>query len=122
MKLLETKVVTKQRKTLALVALLGCCAAGVAAVPSQQLESSVETSANLVSLPADIRGNLQVRACAQCDLLSFRLDANVQLVAGGKVQTLPLFRSLLANMGQQPLTIHYRVKDSIVTRISALIR
>jgi hypothetical protein len=85
--------------------------------PITVMEASVETSANLVHLPATLAGTIQVLDCPQCRLQSLQLDSGSQFFLNFQEISLEQFSTAALNAAGKPLTIHYRLSDSIVTRV-----
>jgi hypothetical protein len=105
-----------------LVAFLGAVllAAAGAPAPAQRppvtvLEGSVETSADQVVFPSSLAGKIDVRGGQ-----SLQLGPDTQFVAGGKVVSLQAMAAYASGAGSTPLTIHYRLKDSVVSRVMIL--
>jgi hypothetical protein len=85
--------------------------------PITVMEASVETSANLVHLPSSLAGTIQVTGCPQCRLQSLQLDASSQFFLNFQEISLEQFSTAALSGQGNPLTIHYRLSDSIVTRV-----
>ncbi len=94
-------------------------AAGTAALaqrpPITVIEGSVETSADQVIFPATLVGKIDIRGGQ-----SLQLGPDSQFVAGGKVVGLQEMTAYARGAGSTPLSIHYRLKDSIVSRVMIL--
>jgi hypothetical protein len=85
--------------------------------PITVTEASVETSANLVHLPPTLAGTIQVLGCPQCRLQSLQLGPDSRFFLNGQeISLVQLSTAALSGTGN-PLTIHYRLSDSIVTRV-----
>lgn len=102
-----------------LVAFLGAVmlAAAAAPAPAQRppitvIEGSVETSADQVLLPSTLAGKVSVRGGG-----SLQLGPESQFYAAGRLVSLPDMAAFLRGAGRAPMTIHYRLKDGIVSRI-----
>lgn len=107
-------------KTLrALVIAVALAGAGTLALaqrpPVTVLEGSVETSADQVIFPTTLAGKIDVRGGQ-----SLQLGPDTQFVAGGKVVSLQAMAAYASGAGSTPLTIHYRLKDSVVSRVMIL--
>ena len=90
--------------------------------PGTVLEGSVETTTEAVIFPGDTGGRLQVRNCSACALSIIPLDARTQfLLAGDDVGLRGLAQYALRNPGHA-LTIHYRLKDKVASRVTVLVR
>ncbi len=85
--------------------------------PITVMEASVETSANLVHLPSTATGTIQVLGCPQCRLQSLQLDPTSKFFMNGKEISLAQLSTAALSGEGKPLTIHYRLSDSIVTRV-----
>ena len=107
---------------LGVTALLAVSAANAQRPALRPLESSIETAANLLDLPTTTAGQLRVRACPDCSIRSFDLDRALLIQAVGKEMTLAQFSAYLAGAGSRPVTVHYRLSDSRVTRITAVVQ
>jgi hypothetical protein len=88
-----------------------------AGVPVVLQEGAVETTANELSLPSSEAGIITVRACATCSAQTFYFDKERQLIAGGKPLSLAQMTAALHAAGNASVTLHYRRKDQLVTRI-----
>jgi hypothetical protein len=85
--------------------------------PITVTEASVETSANMVHVPPTLAGTIQVLGCPLCRLQSLQLNADSKFFRNFKEITLEQFSTEALNGAGKPLTIHYRLSDSIVTRV-----
>jgi hypothetical protein len=85
--------------------------------PITVMEASVETSADQVHLPSSLAGTIQVLGCPQCRLQSLQLDSSSQFFMNFQEVSLVQFSTAALNAVGKPLTIHYRLSDSIVTRV-----
>lgn len=104
--------------TLAALALSAASTLAVAQHPPiTVVEASVETSANLVHLPSSLTGTIQLVGCPQCRLQSLQLDSNSQFFMNFQEVSLEQFSTAALSAQGKPLTIHYRLSDSIVTRV-----
>jgi hypothetical protein len=93
--------------------LAGACLPAVAQRPPVVLlEESIETTTDQVILPASSTGQVSLRTGR-----SLELDPDTQFIAAGKAVTLQEFVAFLRTVGTVPATIHYRLKDGIVSRI-----
>ena len=101
-----------------LVGLALAAASGIALAqrpPVTVIEGSVETNADQVIFPGSLAGKVDVR-----DGQSLQLGPDTQFVAAGKVLSLAEMTAYARGAGSAPLTIHYRLKDSVVSRIIIL--
>ena len=86
------------------------------------LEGSVETSTGMVIFPAESSGRLQVRDCGGCLLSTIQTDAGTRYILVGETVSLrDMAQFALRNPGLA-LTIHYRLKDSVASRVTVLSR
>jgi hypothetical protein len=104
--------------TLAALALSAASTLAIAQHPPiTVMEASVETSANLVHLPPTLAGTIQVLGCPQCRLQSLQLDSSSRFFMNFQEVSLEQFSTAALSGTGNPLTIHYRLSDSIVTRV-----
>jgi hypothetical protein len=114
--------------SLCLAALLALTASGVHAedayyknLPSGTvLEASVETSAGNVIFPGSTDGRLQVRDCAGCTHATIQLDGKTLFNLAGSTVSLREMADFATRNPAAALTIHYRLRDSIASRVSVL--
>jgi hypothetical protein len=88
--------------------------------PNTVIEGSVETTTDAVIFPASLDGRVQVRDCAGCLHSTLQLDKNTKCILAGRVVSL---RDMAVNAQQssaRPLTISYRLRDLVVSRIAVL--
>jgi hypothetical protein len=111
-------------KTLIATLLIAVAGAGGAVraqlPPATVIEGSVETTTDAVIFPSGLDGRLQVRGCEGCEHPTLQLDRNTQCILAGRVVSL---RDMAANAQQnsaRPLTISYRLRDLVVSRIVVL--
>jgi|SRR5882757_3976614 hypothetical protein len=106
--------------TSTLAALALCAASTIANAqhpPITVTEASVETSANLVHLPPTLAGTIQLLGCPQCRLQSLQLGSDSKFFLNFHEISLEQLSTEALNGAGKPLTIHYRLSDSIVTRV-----
>jgi hypothetical protein len=84
------------------------------------LEGSVETTAGMVIFPVSQDGRLQVRDCGNCGHAVVQLDARTQYNLLGQLVSLREMADYATRNPGVALTIHYRLKDSIASRVSVL--
>jgi hypothetical protein len=84
---------------------------------NQVLESSIETTADQVTMPTNQGGIVIARSCANCAIQSLRLAPDVELFLNGTKTDLYAFRNALGAATSTPLAIHYRLADSLISRI-----
>jgi hypothetical protein len=85
--------------------------------PATVMEASLETNGNAVRFPASSSGSVLVQGCPQCVEQSLRLDAHSQFFINGQAVTLAKLTSAALGATNKPLTIHFRLKDKVVTRV-----
>ena len=92
--------------------------------PVTPIEGSIESAANLLVVPSSNAGTLVVRGCPEdaCQIRSLTVDANTRYVAGKTDVTPAKFSSVLSAAGEKPVTVHYRLSDSKVTRVVIMAR
>jgi len=84
------------------------------------LEASVETSAGNVIFPASADGRVQVRDCGGCARATIQLDAKTLFNLAGATVSLREMADFATRNPTAALTIHYRLRDSIASRVSVL--
>jgi len=89
--------------------------------PVVLVEGAVETTANELSLPASEQGIITVRGCPTCSTQTFYFDKERQLMLNGRAVNLAQMTAALRAPGNVPVTLHYRVKDKLVTRIVMMV-
>ena len=90
--------------------------------PGTVLEGSVETSTEAVVFPSGLDGRLLVRSCEGCAHSNIQLDAQTQFTLAGQVVSLrDMAQYALRNPGHA-LTIHYRLSDTVASRVTVLVR
>jgi len=111
-------------KTLMAALLIAVAGAGGAVraqrPPATVIEGSVETTTDAVIFPSALDGRVQVRGCGGCEHSTLQLDRNTQCILAGRVVSL---REMAANAQQnsaRSLTISYRLRDLVVSRIVVL--
>jgi len=100
-----------------LLALAGASSSHAGGIPTVLIEGAVETTANELSLPAAEAGIITVRACPTCSTQTFYFGKERQLFLDGKLVSLAQMSAALRIAGDAPVTLHYRRKDQVVTRI-----
>jgi hypothetical protein len=86
------------------------------------LESSVETTGVAVHFPSSATGNVLVQGCPQCRDQSLQLAPETGYFINGQRVTLAQITSAAQGGADKPLTIHFRLKDKIVTRIDLTVQ
>lgn len=100
-------------------------AAGVGAAraqlpPNMVLEGSVETTTDEVIFPSSLAGRVDVRNCVSCLHATLQLDQNTQCILAGHTVSLREMTAYARQKGGRPLTISYRLRDLVVSRIAVL--
>ena len=88
--------------------------------PVVVIEGSVETSTDAVIFPSGLDGRIQVRGCEGCAHSTLQLDKDTQCILGGQTVTLREMAAYSSRTSARPLTISYRLRDLVVSRISVL--
>ena len=88
--------------------------------PNVVLEAAVETTTDQVIFPSSVAGRVQVRSCDGCLHSTLQLDANTKFNLAGQSVSLKDMAAYASAKRGQPLDIHYRLRDSIVSLISVL--
>ena len=84
------------------------------------LESSVETTTDEVIFPSSLAGRVDVRNCVGCLHSTLQLDQNTQCILAGHSVSLREMAAYARQQGGRPLTISYRLRDLVVSRIAVL--
>jgi hypothetical protein len=111
-------------KTLILAALLAFAAvigpARSQMPPNVVLEGSVETTTDEVIFPAGLDGRVDVRNCLGCLHSTLQLDQNTRCILAGHTVSLRDLADFARQNGGKALTISYRLRDLVVSRIAVL--
>ena len=98
-------------------------AAQIAALPpGTVLEGSVESSTDLIVLPTTLSGSLQARACSGCAAKVLAVDSATRFNLAGQQVSLQQMAQYCSTTAGKPLTVHYRISDSVVSLVSVLER
>jgi hypothetical protein len=103
---------------LALAATAGTARAQLA--PNTVLEAAVETTTDQVIFPSSTAGRIQVRSCQGCLHSTLQLDGNSRFNLAGHNVSLKEMAAYASATRGQPLDIHYRLRDSVVSLVSVL--
>lgn len=95
---------------------------GTGLPPGIVLEGSVETTTDAVIFPGDASGRLSVRGCNGCAHSTIQVDGNTQYLLAGESLGLREFAQYALRNPGRSLTIHYRLKDTVATRVTVLVR
>ena len=88
--------------------------------PNVVLEGSIETTTDAVIFPSGLDGRVQVRGCTGCEHPTLQLDQNTKCILAGRVVSLRELASNAQQSSSRPLTISYRLRDLVVSRIAVL--
>jgi len=88
--------------------------------PAVVIEGSVETTTDAVIFPSGLDGRVQVRGCEGCTHSTLQLDKDTQCILAGRTVTLREMAAYASRTGERPLTITYRLRDLVVSRIAVL--
>ena len=105
----------------AIVAL--ACAGGTVRAqlpPATEIEGSVETTTDAVIFPSSMDGRVTVRDCEGCLHSTLQLDKDTRFILAGQVVSLRDMAGYARQATARPITITYRLRDLIVSRISVL--
>ena len=84
------------------------------------IEGSVETTTDEVIFPSGLDGRVQVRDCEGCEHTTLQLDKDTKCILAGQTVTLRDMAAYAHRTSARPLTISYRLRDQVVSRISVL--
>ena len=101
---------------------LACAGGAVHAqlAPAMVIEGSVETTTDAVIFPSGLDGRVTVRGCEGCLHSTLQLDKNTQCILAGQTVSLHDMAAYAQKASARPLTISYRLRDLVVSRISVL--
>jgi len=85
--------------------------------PVSVVEASIETAGSGVHFPSTLSGKLIVQGCPQCVDQALQLDAHTQFYLNGRSITFAQLSSAALGAADKSLTVHYRLKDKVVTRV-----
>src|SRR5712672_2052457 len=111
-------------KSLMAVAIVALACAGGAVrsqmPPAMVIEGSVETTTDAVIFPSGLDGRIQVRGCDGCEHTTLQLDKDTQCILAGRTVSLHDMAAYAGRASARPLTISYRLRDLVVSRIAVL--
>ena len=111
-------------KSLMAVAIVALAAAGGAVraqlPPVTVIEGSVETTTDSVIFPSSLDGRVQVRGCEGCQHTTLQLDKDTKCILAGQTVSLRDMAAYAHQASARPLTISYRLRDLVVSRIAVL--
>ena len=85
--------------------------------PGTMLEAAIETNGANVHFPGSATGSVLVQGCPACREQSLRLSAATGYFINGQRATLVQITNAARGGAGKSLTIHYGLKDKIVTRV-----
>jgi hypothetical protein len=88
--------------------------------PATVIEGSVETTTDAVIFPSGLDGRVTVRECAGCQHSTLQLDKNTRCILAGQTVSLREMAAYASRASGRPLTISYRLRDLVVSRIAVL--
>ena len=88
--------------------------------PAMVIEGSVETTTDAVIFPASLDGRVQLRSCGGCEHPTLQLDRNTVCILAGRTVSLRDMAAYAQRASERPLTISYRLRDLVVSRIVVL--
>ncbi|MBS0388892.1 MAG: hypothetical protein JSR15_10470 [Proteobacteria bacterium] len=103
---------------LALAAVAGTASAQLP--PNTVVEGSIETQTDAVIFPSGLDGRVTVRNCVGCLHSTLQLDANTVCILAGQRVALRDLAAYASRTSGKPLTVTYRLRDLVVSRISVL--
>jgi hypothetical protein len=90
--------------------------------PGTVLEGSVESSTDHVVFPTSLPGRMQAMACSTCAVKVLEMDTATRFILAGQQVSLQQMARYCSTAAGKPLTVHYRLKDSVVSLVSVLER
>ena len=88
--------------------------------PAVVIEGAVETTTDAVIFPASLDGRVQVRGCEGCEHSTLQLDQNTRCILAGRTVSLRDMAAYARQASARSLTISYRLRDLVVSRIAVL--
>jgi hypothetical protein len=88
--------------------------------PVTVIEGSVETTTDAVIFPSGLDGRVQVRGCDGCEHTTLQLDKDTKCILAGHTVSLRDMAAYAGRASARPLTISYRLRDLVVSRIAVL--
>jgi len=88
--------------------------------PATVIEGSVETTTDAVIFPSGLDGRVTVRGCDGCLHSTLQLDKNTRCILAGQTVSLRDMAAYARQASGRPLTISYRLRDLVVSRIAVL--
>jgi hypothetical protein len=108
--------------TAAALVALACAGGAVRAqqAPAIEIEGSVETTTDAVIFPSSVAGRVTVRGCEGCLHPTLQLDKDTRCILAGQTVSLGDMAAYAGRSSARPLTITYRLRDLVVSRIVVL--
>ena len=111
----------KSLMAVAIVALAGTGGAVRAQLPPVTvIEGSIETTTDAVVFPSGLDGRVQVGSCEGCLHATLQLDKATRFNLAGHAVSLREMTAYAHQNSARSLTISYRLRDLVVSRISVL--
>jgi len=88
--------------------------------PNTVVEGSIETQTDAVIFPSGLDGRVSVRNCVGCLHSTLQLGQDTVCILGGQRVALRDMAAYASRTSGRPLTITYRLRDLVVSRISVL--
>ena len=88
--------------------------------PNTVIEASIETTTDQVIFPSTSAGRVQVRNCTGCLHATLQLDADTQFNLAGQNLSLKQMSAYAGAKRGQPITIHYRLRDLVVSLVTVV--
>ncbi len=106
----------------AMILALACTGGAVRAQlpPAMEIEGSVETTTDAVIFPSGLDGRVTVRECEGCLHSTLQLDKDTRCILAGQTVSLRDMAAYARQASARPLTISYRLRDLVVSRIAVL--
>ena len=88
--------------------------------PNTVVEGSIETQTDAVIFPSGLDGRVSVRNCVGCLHSTLQLNQDTVCILAGQRVALRDMAAYASRTSARPLTITYRLRDLVVSRISVL--
>ncbi len=105
-------------KTILMALALAGAGAWAQLPPGTVIEGSIETNTDALIFPRDADGRITVRNCGGCESPTLQLDAATQFNLAGRSVTLREMADYALQTSNRLATIHYRLRDHVVSRIA----
>ena len=106
----------------AAIVALACAGGAVRAQlpPAVEIEGSVETTTDAVIFPSSLDGRVTVRGCDGCLHSTLQLDKDTRCILAGQTVSLRDMAAYARQASARPITVTYRLRDLVVSRIAVL--